>query len=70
MRKDTREDKNKNKKVEELAKTQRTTLVGETSTSGEVTEESKIPAVDGEWDDDYKTFIETYKGTKDQEDQD
>lgn len=67
MRKDAREEKKKNK-AEELAKTQRATPADEDITSSGVAKKSKILAVDEESDEDYKTFLETCKGTEDQED--
>lgn len=67
MRKDAREEKKK-KKVEELARTQRTTPADEESIYGGVTKKSKIPTANEEWDIDYKTFLETYKGREYQED--
>lgn len=62
MWKDAREEKKK-KKAEEIARTQRTTLVDEESTSGGMTEKSKIPTTDGERDEDFRIFLETFKGT-------
>lgn len=62
MRKDAIEEKNK-KKAWVLTKTHRTTPVDEEITYDGVTKESNIPAAD-EWDENWKTFQDTYKGKK------
>lgn len=63
MRKDTLEERKKqNKKPEELAKFQKT--IDEGTSGGVPTTEE-----DDESDEGYKGFLETYKRTKDQEDQ-
>lgn len=70
MRKDTREERKKQKKkVEDLEEIQKTTDEG---TSGGVAEKSKFQVVeeDNEQDEDYKYLLRTNKGTKDQEDYD
>lgn len=70
LRNNVREKKETRKKeVEELVKAQKTTNEG---TSGGVAEKNKFPPddEDEEWDEYEIEFLQTYKGTEDQEDHD
>lgn len=56
MRRDAPEEK---KKAKDLASTQRTIPADEENTPGGVTEKSKNPSTDKEWDEDHRIFLET-----------